>query len=269
MAINFKLILGIIGNIISMCLFASPMPTFWDIIQKRDVQRYSAIPYVCTLLNCMLWVVYGLPDVSLQVLVVTINLSGCLIELIYISIYLVYALKKTQTKALKLLGAMMVSFILVVVIVLEVVHDKHRRKLIIGVFCAVFSVGMYASPLTVMGMVIRTRSVEFMPFLLSLFNFMNGLVWFGYAFVGHIDIFIMIPNGIGALSGITQLLLFFIYRNAPPVKEEKPATHQISKMIIKYACMNFSTNKVVPLHKKSYKLVELLVNATKALQTSK
>jgi solute carrier family 50 protein (sugar transporter) len=55
-----------------------------------------------------------------------------------------------QTKALKLLGAMMVSFILVVVIVLEVIHDKHRRKLIIGVFCAVFSVGMYASPLTVM-----------------------------------------------------------------------------------------------------------------------
>ncbi len=44
----------------------------------------------------MLWVVYGLPDVSLQILVVTINLSGCLIELIYISIYLVYAPKKTQ-----------------------------------------------------------------------------------------------------------------------------------------------------------------------------
>jgi hypothetical protein len=55
-----------------------------------------------------------------------------------------------QTKALKLMGATMVSFILVVVIVLKVVHDKHRRKLIIGVFCAVFSVGMYASPLTVM-----------------------------------------------------------------------------------------------------------------------
>jgi len=54
------------------------------------------------------------------------------------------------------------------------------------------------------------------------------------------------------------------------VQEEKPATHQISKMIIKYACMNFSTNKVVPLHtKKSYKLVELLVNAKKAFQTSK
>ncbi len=41
-------------------------PTFWDIIQKRDVQRYSAIPYVCTLLNCVLWVVYCLPDVALK-----------------------------------------------------------------------------------------------------------------------------------------------------------------------------------------------------------
>jgi hypothetical protein len=43
----------------------------------------------------------------------------------------------------------MVLFILVVVIVLEVVHDKHRHKLTIGVLCAVFSVGMYASLLTV------------------------------------------------------------------------------------------------------------------------
>jgi FtsH-binding integral membrane protein len=55
-----------------------------------------------------------------------------------------------QTKSLKLLGAVVVFFILVVVIVLEVAHDKHRQELIISVLCAVFSVGMYASPLTVM-----------------------------------------------------------------------------------------------------------------------
>jgi hypothetical protein len=43
------------------------------------------------------------------------------------------------------------------------------------------------------------------------------LVWIGYAFVGHIDIFIMIPNGLGALFGMAQLLLHFIYWNATPV----------------------------------------------------
>ncbi len=41
-------------------------------------------------------------------------------------------------------------------------------------------------------MVIRTRSVKYMPFLLSLFNFINGLVWFGYAFIGGVDIFIAV-----------------------------------------------------------------------------
>jgi hypothetical protein len=52
-------------------------------------------------------------------------------------------------------------------------------------------------------MVIRTHSVEFMPFLLSLFNFLNGLVWFGYAFVGGLDIFI-------AVSTISiQFFIFF------------------------------------------------------------
>jgi hypothetical protein len=55
-----------------------------------------------------------------------------------------------QTKALKLLGAVMVFFILVVVIVFKVVHDNYRHELIIGVLCAVFSVGMYASLLTLM-----------------------------------------------------------------------------------------------------------------------
>ncbi len=48
--------------------------------------------------------------------------------------------------------------------------------------------------LCMQSMVIRTRSVEFMPFLLSLFNFINGAVWFGYAFVGQLDIFIAVSE---------------------------------------------------------------------------
>jgi hypothetical protein len=162
-----------------------------------------------------------------------------------------------QMKVLKLLLLVVVAYISVVVLVLELVHDKSRRKLIFGTLCVVVTVAMYASPLTVMvrglnyaqsisysyrilseyafqmeldrncksrnallsksfnrflvqiipelrlishvmlcmqSMVIRTRSVEFMPFLLSLFNFINGAVWFGYAFVGQLDIFIAVSE---------------------------------------------------------------------------
>lgn len=53
-------------------------------------------------------------------------------------------------KVMKLLTAVIVGFAIVVVLVLLLVHDKNKRKLIIGSLCAVFAVGMYASPLTVM-----------------------------------------------------------------------------------------------------------------------
>ncbi|CAM6017772.1 unnamed protein product [Sphagnum balticum] len=218
MAVDLKFILGIIGNITAICLFTSPIPTFWDIIKKKSVQDFSGIPYVCTLLNCALWVMYGSPLVEFQMLVVTINAAGCIIELSYLFIYLLFATKKIKMKVLKLLLLVLVAYISVVVLVLELVHDKSRRKLIFGTLCVVVTVAMYASPLTVMSMVIRTRSVEFMPFLLSLFNFINGAVWFGYAFVGQLDIFIAVPNGLGAFSGIVQLVLYAIYKNATPVK---------------------------------------------------
>jgi solute carrier family 50 protein (sugar transporter) len=55
-----------------------------------------------------------------------------------------------QMKVLKLLAIVVVGFVFVVVLILELVHDKTRRKLIIGTLCAVFAVGMYASPLTIM-----------------------------------------------------------------------------------------------------------------------
>ncbi len=51
---------------------------------------------------------------------------------------------------------------------------------------------VFHSTLIVQCMVIRTRSVEFMPFFLSLFTFLNGAAWFGYAFIGKVDIFITV-----------------------------------------------------------------------------
>lgn len=62
----------------------------------------------------------------------------------------VFVLLLLQMKVLKLLVLVLVAYISVVVLVLELVHDKSRRKLIFGTLCVVVTVAMYASPLTVM-----------------------------------------------------------------------------------------------------------------------
>ncbi|CAO2199592.1 unnamed protein product [Urochloa humidicola] len=61
--------------------------------------------------------------------------------------------------------------------------------------------------------VIMTKSVEFMPFYLSLFSFLSSALWMIYGLLGR-DLFIASPNFIGVPMGILQLVLYCIYRRS-------------------------------------------------------
>uniref|UniRef100_A0A0D3EL61 Bidirectional sugar transporter SWEET n=1 Tax=Oryza barthii TaxID=65489 RepID=A0A0D3EL61_9ORYZ len=74
----------------------------------------------------------------------------------------------------------------------------------------VASISMYSSP---MKQVITTKSVEFMPFYLSLFSFLSSALWMIYGLLGK-DLFIASPNFIGCPMGILQLVLYCIYRKS-------------------------------------------------------
>uniref|UniRef100_J3L1Q2 Bidirectional sugar transporter SWEET n=1 Tax=Oryza brachyantha TaxID=4533 RepID=J3L1Q2_ORYBR len=88
-------VVGIIGNVISFGLFLSPVPTFWRICKRKDVEEFRADPYLATLLNCMLWVFYGLPVVHPNsLLVVTINGVGLVVEGTYLVIFFLHTHEK-------------------------------------------------------------------------------------------------------------------------------------------------------------------------------
>ncbi|KAJ4976584.1 hypothetical protein NE237_001690 [Protea cynaroides] len=99
-----------------------------------------------------------------------------------------------------------------------VLHDRHHRKLFVGSISLVFSIGMYGAPLVVVKQVVQTKSVEYMPFNLSLFSFLNSSMWGPYGLLGH-DPFIAIPNLLGWPLSLFQLVLYFIYRKRDIHKE--------------------------------------------------
>jgi len=56
------------------------------------VEEYKADPYLATVLNCALWVFYGLPMVQPDsLLVITINGTGLAIELVYLAIFFFFS----------------------------------------------------------------------------------------------------------------------------------------------------------------------------------
>jgi len=78
-------------------------PTFWRIWKARDVEEFKPDPYLATLLNCMLWVFYGIPVVHPNsILVVTINGIGLVIEAIYLTIFFIYSDGKKRVSAMAL-----------------------------------------------------------------------------------------------------------------------------------------------------------------------
>ncbi|KAK9167146.1 hypothetical protein Scep_002337 [Stephania cephalantha] len=177
--------------------------TFRRIIKSRSTEDFSGVPYPMTMLNCLLSAWYGLPFVSPNnILVSTINFTGAAIETVYVLVFIAFAHKKERLKTLGMLAFVLVVFSTVALVSVFALHG-HARKIFCGFAATIFSICMYASPLTIIRLVIKTKSVEFMPFFLSLFVFLCGTSWFIFGLLGK-DPFVAVPNGFGSGLGTLQ-----------------------------------------------------------------
>ncbi|KAF6170488.1 hypothetical protein GIB67_031896 [Kingdonia uniflora] len=203
---------GILGNGVDLFLFLVPAITFQRIIKRKSTEKFSCVPYIISLLTCLVNAWYGLPFVSPNnILLSTIDFTGAAIESVYVVIFIVFAPKKVRVKTSILLAVVIIVFF-GFALVSQFVIPQHYRQLFCGLTTTILCICMYASPLAAMRLVIETRSVEFMPFLLSLAMFLCGTFWFVFGLLGH-DPFISVPNGVGCGLGALQLILYAIYRN--------------------------------------------------------
>ncbi|GAV72558.1 MtN3_slv domain-containing protein [Cephalotus follicularis] len=215
-AIVLRNIVGTIGNITAFFLFASPIPTFIKIWKSKSVEEFKPDPYLATVMNCMTWVFYGLPIVDPDnTLVATINGAGLAMELIYVAIFFIYTNKKGRVKVISWLFIEFAFMAIVVACALLLRHTHEQRSTVVGIFGVVFTALMGVSPLTVMRKVIKTKSVKHMPFYLSLATFVNALIWVTYGWI-RFQVYILVANGLGAIFGAIQLILYGCYFKSTP-----------------------------------------------------
>ncbi|KVI06159.1 bidirectional sugar transporter NEC1-like [Cynara cardunculus var. scolymus] len=212
---QLTLAFGLLGNIVSFMVFLAPIPTFYKVYKKKSTEGFQSAPYVVGLFSAMLWIYYALLK-SNVLLLITINSVGCFIETLYICFFLFYAPKKARMESLKLIVLLIVVGFGLIVGLTQLFATGVTRGVIVGWICLVFSLCVFVAPLGVLRQVIKTKSVEYMPILLSVALTLSAVMWFFYGLLLG-DFNIAIPNVLGFTFGIIQMILYFIYKNKKPV----------------------------------------------------
>ncbi|TYJ43641.1 hypothetical protein E1A91_A03G166600v1 [Gossypium mustelinum] len=221
---------GVLGNIISVLVYLAPLPTFYRIYKKKSTESFQSLPYQVALFSSMLWLYYALMKKG-AFLLITINSFGCVVETIYIAIYIAYATKNSRVSAIKLFVAMNVALFSFIIILTHFLVKGSIRVQVLGWICVAISVSVFAAPLNIVARVIRTKSVEFMPFNLSFFLTLSAVMWFAYGLFMK-DLCVALPNVIGFVLGMLQMLLYAIYRNSEKVIEEKKIPEQMKGVVV-------------------------------------
>ncbi|KAG8058849.1 hypothetical protein GUJ93_ZPchr0002g24262 [Zizania palustris] len=219
---------GILGNIISLMVFLSPLPTFYRVYRKKSTEGFQSTPYVVTLFSCMLWMYYAFVKSGAELLVTT-NGVGCVIETVYVAMYLGYAPKSARVLTARMVLGLNVGLFGLIALVTLLLSKGALRVHVLGWICVAVSLGVFAAPLSVIRLVIRTKSVGFMPFQLSFFLVLSAVIWFAYGLLKK-DVFVALPNVLGFVFGVAQMALYMAYRSKKPPAASSGAAAQEVKL---------------------------------------
>ncbi|KAF5930316.1 hypothetical protein HYC85_031189 [Camellia sinensis] len=205
---------GILGNIVSFFVYLAPLSTFYRIYKKKSTEGFQSTPYAVALFSAMLLLYHGFLKTN-GLMIITINTIGCAVEVTYLLVFMIYATREAKIYTTKLLIMFNVGAFGLIALCTFLFSKGHQRVTIVGWICAVFSVSVFAAPLSIMmyRLVIKTKSVEYMPFAFSFFLTLCAIIWFLYGFFIK-DYYIEIPNILGFAFGIAQMALYIVYKYA-------------------------------------------------------
>jgi solute carrier family 50 protein (sugar transporter) len=203
-------VIASLGTAVGIATALAPIPTMRAIIAANSNGDYSVLPYIVTFCQCLLWISYAsVTPGKLELL--PVNIFVCVVEFVYVAIFLKYV-EKIGEKQVQLFRTIGISFGPTVLILgISYFLSAVNASKVLGVSAVISNIVMYGAPLAAVRTVIETRSVRYMPFLLSFIGTIASLIWSSWAFITK-DTFVLTPNLIGAVLGFIQLGVYFKYK---------------------------------------------------------
>ncbi|XP_010642185.1 sugar transporter SWEET1 isoform X4 [Fukomys damarensis] len=172
----------------------------------RSVDSVQFLPFLTTDVNNLGWLSYGVLKGDGTLIIV--NALGAMLQTLYIVAYLRYCPQKRGVllQTATLLGVLFLGYGYFWLLI----PDVEARLQQLGLFCSVFTISMYLSPLADLAKVIQTKSTHRLSFSLTIATLLSSASWSLYGFRLS-DPYITVPNLPGILTSLIRLWLFWKY----------------------------------------------------------
>ncbi|XP_074836877.1 sugar transporter SWEET1 isoform X2 [Carettochelys insculpta] len=189
-------------------MFATGLADLRQMFRTRSVENVQFLPFLTTDVNNLSWLTYGCLKQDWTLIIV--NTIGAALQTLYILAYFSFSPEKRRVllQSLALLGMLILGYCYFSLLI----PDANVRLARLGLFCSVFTISMYLSPLADLAKIIRSRSTRCLSFPLTVATFLTSTSWTLYGFQLS-DLYIMVPNVPGI---ITSLLRFWLFWQFPP-----------------------------------------------------
>lgn len=197
----------------AVLLCVSPWADYRRIVRDQSTGVLSGLPVLMLFVNGYMWLMYAYL-VGNWFPLFAVGCFGCSLCLLFMGIY--YRWSDNRAKLHRMFAASFVflaAWTAYVILATSGVTGQNNDQVskVLGYMCVALNIGVYASPLDTMQVVIRTKSADALPISLCTMNLINGSLWVVFGAVTA-DYFVLTPNAIGALLGAIQVGLYVKFR---------------------------------------------------------
>ncbi len=222
-------LVGIVSSVLSVIVMLNPLRFVLEVTSNADTasnnkKNISVPTFIALFGNFLIWNAYGL--ITRNPIVFVQNLLGVCMASFYL--YRLYYCKHLAPEhkvrpALLLLVLTHLSWqhhmtvgvgaILTIIFIIGVLFKLEMLNVsLIGWVADLFSLAVFAAPLSELMMIVRTKSTESLSFSFALTCWLSAACWSVYGvLVG--DVNILLPNALGFMLTCLQLSLFVLYPN--------------------------------------------------------
>ncbi|ETO67683.1 hypothetical protein F441_15246 [Phytophthora nicotianae CJ01A1] len=219
---GWKTVLDVVTALGQVMLNLSLGPDMYTIHRRKNIGEMPALPQVSMLVNCHLWMCYGILRDSIFPVAVSQGF-GQLAAVVFNLVYFHWSPQQARKDTLKLYVAGIVLHCIVTlyfVLSLAGVTDQsnYDSSIVLGYFGVFINVCMFASPFATLKHVVQTKSAVSIPINLSLMIFASSVLWVATGLLDS-DYFITGLNLAGVVLGAIQMVLYYIYRPGRAVEQ--------------------------------------------------